>query len=542
MKLGVKGLGLLFSVLVALAGCSGGSGSESSRQTEITATADGELASLNSIASSDIPTQNVLANVTEGLYRPSIDGGNELGIAAEEPEVSEDGLTYTFKIRDNANWSTGEPVTAQDFVFSYRKAVDPNAISENVNKFFVIKNARPISDGELPTDQLGVKAIDDKTLEFTLEAPTPYFKGLLGTPAYLPQSEKLAKEVGDNYGSSQDNTAFNGPFVVDGWTGNEQSFQLKKNDQYWDKDNVHLDTINWQVSKEMSTNFNLFENGKVQYTKVGNPYVEQEQNNEALTVDPSGLVGYLQFNFTREPTNNVHLRKALASSFDKEAFVQNVLKDGSTPIDGWIPKKHDQDPETGEDFRAQNGSLSSYDVDKAKEEFEKAKADLGRDKISIELLTSDTDVSKSTSEFLQGEWQKNLPGIEVTIRNVPLKSRQSIAASKDYDIMLGTFIPSYVDPIAYLEYFESHSTLNTGFYNSEVFDGQLNQARTTLANQPKERWDTLLAAERTLVQDDQALAPIYQGAFANMIDPKLKGVINQTNGAQSYFRAARYEE
>ncbi|MDK7294177.1 ABC transporter substrate-binding protein, partial [Streptococcus pasteurianus] len=95
------------------------------------------------------------------------DGGNELGIAAEEPEVSEDGLTYTFKIRDNANWSTGEPVTAQDFVFSYRKAVDPNAISENVNKFFVIKNARPISDGELPTDQLGVKAIDDKTLEFT---------------------------------------------------------------------------------------------------------------------------------------------------------------------------------------------------------------------------------------------------------------------------------------------------------------------------------------------------------------------------------------
>ncbi|KAA9221088.1 MULTISPECIES: peptide ABC transporter substrate-binding protein [Aerococcus] len=545
MKRWYKLISLLFIGVLVMAGCSSsGGGTNSQAGQEIAVTSEGELASLDTIKSSDSPSLNVASNTIEGLYRPApqdSDKLKELGMAAEEPEISEDGKTYTYKIREDAKWSTGEPVTAHDFVYTYRKAVTPPELSQNVNRFFPINKAKEISEGKESPENLGVKALDDKTLEFTLTSPTAYFEDLLGTPAFLPQSQKLAEEVGDDYGSSAKKTAFNGPFLVEGWTGTENSFDLVKNPDYWDAENVQLNRINWEVSKELQTNYNLFNSGDVQYTQTGNPYVEQLAGEPILQTSLNGKVGYLQFNFDKPILKNKHVRQALRSGFDKEAFTQAVLKDGSQSLDGWVPADHVSDPASGQDFRAMNGHLGAYDLDFAQSEWKLAKQELGLDHIELELLTSDTDTSKATSEFLQGEWQNNLPGLTVTIRNVPLKSRQQITNTGEYDMVYGTYHPSYVDPTAYLDYFHSQSALNNANFDSENYDSLLATAQNELGDQPEARFQKLLEAERYLMEDEAALGTIYQGAYAFLVDPKLTGVINQTNGVTNYFRAATYQ-
>ena len=543
------------AISLVLAGCSTGdaANTESSEgaaassatpaaEQVITITNTGELASLDNAISADNSSLVVLENANEGLYRVGDDGAFELGIAAEEPVVSEDGLEYIFKIREDANWSNGDPVTAQDFVYTYQKIVDPATASPNINKLYPLKNAEAINNGELDKAELGVEAIDEKNVKFTLGNPTAYFKDLLGTSSYLPQNHQVASELGSAYGTNSENTVYNGPFVVEGWDGTDLNWSMVPNEAYWDAENVKLDQINWEVSKEIATNINLFESGEVQLTQISNPYIEQYAGSDALVTEPKALSGYVWFNQGRTSTANVHLRKALSTSFDKEAYVDTVLNDGSVPSNGFVPSNYAFNPETDEDFREESGDLAAYDLETAQAEWETAKEELGVETLSIELLTSDTETSKTTAEFLQSQWQENLPGLTITIRNVPLKSRMESTTNGDYDIAYGTYTPSYADPIAFLEMYESTSGLNSSRFADEGYDALLDDTRSTYANDPEQRWETLLAAEETLIAENAVNAPIYQGANANLVDPSLKDVQIQPVGAAMYFRTAYVEE
>ncbi|CZQ95062.1 peptide ABC transporter substrate-binding protein [Trichococcus collinsii] len=548
----------LFSTTLAislvLAGCStGGAESADSEAASnanakaeveqvITVTNSGELGTLDNALAPDISSMVVIGNAIEGLYRIGADGALELGVASEEPSVSEDGLEYTFKIKEDANWSNGDPVTAEDFIYTYQKIVDANTGSPNVNKFYVLKNAQAINGGTLDKTELGVEAIDEKTVKFTLAYPTTYFKELLGMVAYLPQNHIVATELGSAYGTNSENTVYNGPFIVEGWEGTDLNWSFVPNEEYWDVENVQLDQINWEVTKDVATNVNLFESGDVQFTQIGNPHIEQYEGSDALVTEPKALVGYLWFNQDRTSTGNVHLRKALSQSFDKEAYVETVLNDGSVPLNGHVPSNYAYNPETKEDFRAENGDLSVSDIEAAQAEWELAKAELGIETLEIELLTSDADTSKTTSEFLQAEWQKNLPGLTVTIRNVPLKSRLEATANSEYDIAYGTSTPSYADPIAFLDMYESTNAMNSSNYANEEYDALLADTRGAYANDPEKRWGALLAAEKLLLTEDAAAAPIYQGANANLVDPSLKDVQIQPVGIPMYFRTAYVAE
>lgn len=544
-KIMKKKLGLLSLTAISLviAACSNGA-STSNEEVDtqaITVTVNGELASLDSISSTDTPSQNTIANVMEGLYRPADNGSNELGMAEAEPTVSEDGLTYTFKIRDNANWSNGDPVTAEDFVYTYQKTVTPETIGGNANKFYVIENAEAIANGEAEPDTLGVKAIDDKTLEITLASPTAYFTDLLATPYFLPVNHNIASELGTDYGTSAENTVYNGPFVVSDWNATEIEWSLAKNDTYWDVDNVALDQVDWVMSKENSTNVNLFEGGELQYTEITTPFVQEYEGTDVLNVEAKGLIGYLEFNSQSSPTDNVHFRRAISQAYDRQAFVDAILDDGSIPAGGWIPAQFGSNPETGIDFREENGDLMTFDLEAAQAEWALALEELGTDTVEIELLTSDTDTSKSTSEYLQAQLQTNLPGLTVTVRNVPLKSRQAITGTGDFDIVYGTYTPSYADPTAFLDYFITGSSLSSGDFSDSTYDALMTEGKVTNALDPAARWQNFLDAEEYLVADAAAVSPIYQGAYANLIDTNLKNVINQPNGVSQYYRAASYQ-
>ncbi len=539
-KLGILSLAALSLVIAACSNGESTSGGEESTQA-ITVTVNGELASLDSISSTDTPSQNTIANVMEGLYRPADNGSNELGMAEAGPTVSEDGLTYTFKIRDNANWSNGDPVTAEDFVYTYQKTVTPETIGGNANKFYVIENAEAIANGEAEPDTLGVKAIDDKTLEITLASPTTYFTDLLATPYFLPVNHTVASELGTDYGTSAENTVYNGPFVVSDWNATEIEWSLTKNDAYWDVDNVALDQVDWVMSKENSTNVNLFEGGELQYTEITTPFVQEYEGTDVLNIEAKGLIGYLEFNSQSSPTDNVHFRRAISQAYDRQAFVDAILDDGSIPAGGWIPSQFGSNPETGIDFREENGDLITFDLEAAQEEWALALEELGTDTVEIELLTSDTDTSKSTSEYLQAQLQTNLPGLTVTVRNVPLKSRQAITGTGEFDIVYGTYTPSYADPTAFLDYFITGSSLSSGDFSDPTYDALMNEGKVTNALDPAARWQNFLDAERYLVEDAAAVSPIYQGAYANLIDTNLENVINQPNGVSQYYRAATYQ-
>ena len=513
---------LMTSLLVSLglAACGGNSTSTSSNQQSLTITTFGELATLDSADYDDVPSSDMLGQIFEGLYRVAKDNKVELGMAAEEPTVSTDGLVYTFKLRD-AKWSDGTPVTAGDFVYTYRKLVDPKEghVAQSADVF---KNAKKIRSGELSTEELGVKAIDDKTLEITLENPAPYLPKLLTGSRFLPQSEKVAKEKGEGYGSSADSIVTNGPFKLEGWSGSELSWKLVKNENYWDASNVKLQTVTVNVSKEVATSVQLFDGKQVQYTTISEQFVDQYKGQPTYHAIPKATMGYMSFNVERKVTGNKHFRRAIAMAYDKAALVNNVLKDGSIVSNGLVPKGFAENPETGKDYVEDRGDLLSYNVEEAQKELAQAKKELGMDTIEVTLLTSDAGSAKVVGEYLQAQIQKNLPGVTLNIKSVPLKNRLELQRADDFDIFFGTWAPDYQDPVNFLEQYVTGGGVNFANYSSEAYDKAVAEVKTTYATKPAERYKQMITAEK-IVMDDAIVAPIYQASQSYLLAENVDG-------------------
>lgn len=500
----------------------------------------GELSTLDSGQYSDVNSSDMIGQVTEGLYRTNKDGDPELALAAEKPTVSEDGKTYTFKLKDTT-WSNGDPVTANDFVYAYQYVVDPANASSSSNRMDIFKNASKIRRGEASVDTLGVKALDDKTLQIELESPITYLdQVLVGTP-FMPKNAAFAKEKGKSYGTTTENFVGNGPFVIEDWTGTNESWKLVKNPKYWDADNVKLDEVDVQVVKEVGTGVNLFETQALDFTTLSDTYAKQYKDNKNAHYVPKSLVGYLSANQKREVTGNVKVRQAIMQAIDKKAFAEDILGDGSTALNGFVPANFAKDPKTGEDFRKENGDLLPYNVEQAQKLWAEAKQELGQDEITLEVLSADTAAAKKTIEFIQGQLEQNLPGLKINLKSVPLQNRLDLQTQGDFDIAFGTWTPDYADPINFLEFYDSKGGLNTSGYVSESYDQGLEEARTTLANDPEARWDKLKELEKQLVETDTAVIPLYQGAVAYLQNDQLKDLQIYPFGRTVSYRLAYVE-
>ncbi|MDN6726676.1 MAG: peptide ABC transporter substrate-binding protein [Tetragenococcus halophilus] len=517
---------LLGAALFILAGCfSTGDNTEeeNSTQQEISVSLSGELTTLDSAQYTDVNSSDMIGQLTEGLYRYDEEGEPELALASKEPEVSEDGLTYTFQLKDT-NYSDGTPVKAEDFVYAFQKVVDPETASSSSNRMDIFQNGREIREGDKEVDELGAQAIDDSTLKLQLEDPLPFLpKILTGTP-FMPKSKEFAEDEGKQYGTNTEKFLGNGPFVINDWDGNNESWTLEKNPEYWDQDNVQMETINVQVVKEVATGTNLFTDGQLDYTLLADTQAQQYQNDEQAYFEPKAMVGYISPNQKREVTSNVNVRKAILQAIDKDNFAQNILSDGSTPLNGFVASDFAKNPSTDEDFREENGDLLPYDKKAAQQSWEKAKEELGQDEVTLELLSADAAMSKKTIEYIQGQLEETLSGLEITIKSVPLQNRLDLQTEGDFDLVFGTWTPDYADPIDFLNFYDSQSGLNTSGYDNPDYDKGLEEARTTLANDPDARWDKLLEMERLLVEEDAAVLPFYQGANAYLKTNRLGGI------------------
>ncbi|MCG3417839.1 peptide ABC transporter substrate-binding protein [Oceanobacillus jordanicus] len=534
-------IALALTVGLVLSACNSGSDSGSDDGGDSNNSSESGKQVLNMIETAEIPTGDpalatdassfiVFGQTMEGLYILDENDNPIPAIADGEPEISEDGKEYTFKLREDAKWSNGDSVTANDFVYAWKRAVDPETGSQYAYMFSgIIENATAIVNGEADPEELSVEATDDYTLKVTLEEPVEYLNSLLAFGTYLPLNEEFVEEKGDDFGTNSDNMLANGPFVLEEWDGTGLNWKYTKNDEYYDLDNVSLDEVNVQISKEPGTAVNLFETGKADRTAaLSAEYAKQYKGNENAATFEEGSSWYLKFNQERNgeetPLANENIRKALAMSFDKEAYTEQVLSNGSVPADGYVPRGLAKNPETGEDFREESGSLISYDVEKAQEYWEKGLEELGVDELNLDYLSDDTENAKKTSEYFKNQLETNLEGLTVNLKNVPFKVRLDTVTKQDYDIVMHGWGPDYLDPMTFLDLYVTDGGNNNTGYSNEEYDQLIDDAKVKYANDPAKRWEVMLEAEKLLVQEDTVVAPIYQRGRLTLIKPYVKGL------------------
>ncbi|MBC1375697.1 peptide ABC transporter substrate-binding protein [Listeria sp. FSL L7-1699] len=526
---------------LVLAACSS---SDSSKDKVTTSTGDkkvvnlmesAEIPSMDSVTGTDGVSFTAQNQVFEGLYYLDKDDQTQPGVAASAPEISKDQKVYTIKLRDDAKWSNGTKVTAHDFVYAWQKIANPATAAEYAVLFDgLIANATDIINGKKKPEELGVKALDDTTLEITLENPTPYFHSLLTFPTFYPQNEKYVESQGENYAKDSDHMIYNGPFVMKDWTNTSKEWKYEKNKNYWDKDTVKVDTINMQVVKEPGAAVNLYSTGKLDRATLTGDYAKQKQNDDDYTTEKEAFIYYLKFNQKQAGKStlfaNENARKAFALSVDKESLVKTVMGNGSTAINGFVPAEFTFNPETKEDFRKENGDLLTTDKAAAKEYWNKAKKELGIDTLTVELLGDDQDFNKKSSEFLQSALESNLDGLTIKIKTVPYKARLKLDETEDYTLQLTRWGPDYQDPITFLSTTMTGNNYNRSNYSNKEYDKLLTDASTTYATQPEKRWQAMLDAEKILM-DDVGIAPLYQAGTAALQSSDISGVAHHLFGA-----------
>lgn len=499
----------LVSVLL-LAACS--TGQDTGDQAEIKTLNIPSTDQLQSVdvaqASTNIATFTANMNIYNGLM--TYDLNNELipADASAMPEVSEDGLVYTFTIRDDATWSNGSPVTAQNYVDGWQRMVDPELAAPYSYMYNgVVQNATEITEGNIAPSELGVAAIDDKKFQVTLEQPTAYFLDLITIPAFYPVYLD-AVESTENYGTSSEGPVYNGPFEMTNWEASEgSSWTLTKNDDYWDAENVNLDEVVIQHMPETSTAISLYESGELDVVELTGEFAQQYEGHEEFQTYPLPRTNYIELNHEAFGLENLNIRQAIYQAIDREAFTTSVLQNGSVPINGQVSNEVAFNPKTNTDFREDSQITTDFDLEAAQANWQAGLEELGVEGLTYELLASDDPEGQVFAEYIQSQLMTNLPGIEVTIRTVPSSARFAALSEGSYELGATFWQADFGDPINYLERF--HTDITRGNYSFEDVDDLIDQSREQ-SNDPMARWETLIEVEQLALDEYALQIPVYQ--------------------------------
>lgn len=483
------------------------------------------ISTLDNSAASESVSLTALYATNEGLYRLGEHSKIENALATKT-QVSKDGLTYTFNIRQDDKWSDGKPVTAQDFVYSWRRTADPKTAANYAYLFDGIKNFSAIQKGKLNPDQLGVAAPSKDKLVVTLSQPVPYFKLLLAFPTFFPEEQSAVAKYGKQYGNNAQKVTNNGPFKVAGWNGTNNTWSLKKNPNYWDKKHVHLSQIKYQVVKSPSTGLNLYNQNKLDVTPLSGTQVANYQGKKGFQKFEGGSMMYLQMNQKRNKAlKNVKVRQALAQIVNKQTLATKVLRDGSTAPKGFVSTNLSRNPKTKADFAtdAYVKSGVTYNSANAKKLWAAGMKKVGQKKLTLTLLSDDTDQAKTTTQYLQDQFQK-LPGLKVNIDNVPYKNRLARSSNGNFDLVVSMWGADFADPINFLSLQESNNPTNNGKWSNSDYDKLIKASQTTDANDPQRRYEDLVNAEKVLMKD-QGVIPLYQPSTTELWRPNVHGYV-----------------
>lgn len=477
-----------------------------------------------------------LNNTMEGLYRLGKNSKVEPGLATKTT-TSNDSKTWTFTLRNNDKWSNGDLVTAQDFVYSWRRTVDPSTGSQYSYLFSGVKNADAIVAGKKKPNTLGVKAEGKDKLVVTLDKRIPYFKLLMGFPLFFPQNQKAVEQYGKSYGTSSKTTVYNGPFIQKGWTGSNLSWKLVKNKNYWDKKNVKLDTINFSVQKTPSTDYNLYQSGKLDAALLGPQASKQLKNQKGYTLRKTSLTVYLEMNMKKKPFNNENFKKAISLAIDRKELANSV---GGTaePADTLSPENMTE--VNGKDYTdlvrgEATKQFNTYNKKQAQAFWKKAQQELGKKSVNFAILTYDDDASKKAGEYLQSTIESTLKGVNVRVQSIPKKTALNHAGSGNYDVFLMGWTADFSDPISFLNLNTSKNSQNWEKYSDPTYDKLVADSKVTPSE--TKRWDDLVKAEQRIIST-QGVTPLYHPEEAWMVRPSVKNVIYNGAGAPYNFKGA----
>ncbi|MEA4870142.1 Dipeptide-binding protein DppE [bioreactor metagenome] len=488
-----------------------------------------EVESLDPQVATDGTSFEVIADITDGLKQMDANGGVIDALCADET-VSEDGLTYTFKIRDDAVWSNGDPVTAADFVFGWQRAVDPALASEYSYMFSDIgqvKNAAAIIAGTLPVTDLGVTALDEKTLQVQLEVPVAYFNQILYFPTFYPVNQKFFEACGDSYATSPETLLSNGAFIATSYEPAATNFTLAKNPTYYDAARIQIDGLNYQVIKESQQALLSYQSGDLDTILVSGDQVDQVKDDPAFKSVGAGYLWYVTPNVTTYPElANLNLRMAMTFALDRQTIVDSVVKDGSTATYTAVPPQFATGP-AGDDFSADQAEFAdvcAYDLAKATQYYEAAKAELGKDSFTFEMVLDDTEIQQNVGAVIKEMLESALPGVTINLKVEPKKQRVQDLQDGNYCLGLTRWGPDYADPMTYLGMWVTGNSNNYGLWSNADYDALIAQCTTgNLAQDATGRWAALKSAEK-IVMEQAVIFPLYTQCNATLINPNVTGI------------------
>ncbi|KGX85602.1 peptide ABC transporter substrate-binding protein [Pontibacillus litoralis] len=486
-----------------------------------------------------------LTHLFEGLTKKNADGEIEPGMA-EKWETSEDGMEWTFFLKGDVQWSNGDPVTAHDFAYAWLHALDPNVGSTYAYQLYYLKGAEAYNSADIDNmsedelqqlkGQVGVEVLDDQTLKVTLEKPTPYFLDLTSFYTYYPINKKV-QEDNATWFQEAEGYVSNGAFKLTEWN-HKENIMLEKNDNYYDKDLVHLDGIHFVMIEEASTTWQMYRNGELDYVY---PLPQDVVGELSSADDPEFNIAsdlatyYYNFNTEKKPFNNAKVRKALSMAIDREQLVEFVAQGGQTPAYGVVPGGiNDVDG----DFRDNGGELFEMDVEQAKQLLEEGLAEEGIDSMDKVTILYNTDEGhQAIAAAIQEMWRKNL-GIQSKLENVEFQVKLDREKAGDFLISRAGWVGDYVDPMTFMDLWVTDGPYNDANWSNEEYDTLIQTAKTTM--DPAERMDAMHKAEQILM-DEMPVMPIYFYTKPYTVKPYVKNMYTPIN-KYSQFHYANIEK
>ncbi len=485
----------------------------------------------------DSSSFTVLFHTMEGLLTYDNDMALIPGVA-ERWEIREDGAT--FWLREDARWNNGEPVTAHDFVFAWRRVQDPATASAYAFIMYPVKNAEAINRGDLPREALGARAAGDHILEVEFEQPTPYFDKLVAFVTFYPVNEAFFESTDGRFGADADMLLYNGPYLMTEWV-HSASMRWERNPDYWGDHKGFIDTIQvGYITQDVNARLNLFKDGQIADTQLV-PQMLGEAMERRWHIDRSmdGTVFFLQLNFREgRITSNRNFRKALLLAQDPVEFVYKALKEPSylpavslfpywiRGADGYFRQEHPPRPH-------------EYNVARAREYLELARRELGLEEFPpLHLLADDSPVGTVTSEYYQAVYARNL-GLELRIDKQIFKQRLAKMDAGDFDIVVSGWGPDYDDALTFGDLFSSWNLNNRGRYSSPEMDALVRVAQSEL--DPVRRMEAF-AEIQDLVREDVVIVPMYERGWSFVVDPRLKGFRRRAVGPEVDYTYAWIDE
>ena len=526
----------LFIFALFVTGC-GGNNSASDNSLKVMLGSN--VVSLDAAQATDNVSFELIANCIDGLIQLD-KNGKPIPAVAESYEVSADGKTYTFNLRD-AKWTNGDPVTAEDFVFAWRRhCVESTKYNYIMGSTVAcIKNADAVIKKEAAPETLGVSAKDSKTLIVELEAPVPFFPSLMCFPAFYPVNEKFYTSLDKGtYGTSPETFLSNGAFTLTDYLPGAANIRLKKNDSYWNAANIALQNLSYQVVSSSDNALTAFKNGTLDIAGIGGNQIDSVKNDDTfsknLKIIPTGMLQYLSFN--QDPKNhhagalsNVNLRLAISNAIDRESLVNNFIFNGSRATYTAIPLRFAPNAETGKFFAEDQQQFSefvSFDVEKAQRFLATAKSELGRENFDLDIIYANDggDTVIKVVQAIKEQVEKNLPGVTLNLQPMPKAEYLDRVTTNSYDIALTNWSPDYDDPMTFFTLWTTEGCEISEHWSNADYDKIIeNCTHGELAANYNNRWSAMYDAEEILLRN-AVIAPLYTGASANLLTEKAQGV------------------